>query len=71
MLYNIPSRCGVNMDASTVINLSKTCKNIVAIKEASGNIDQIIKIINNSEINVFSGDDASILPLMILVLKVY
>ena len=69
MLYNIPSRCGVNMEASTVINLSKTCKNIVAIKEASGNIDQIIKIIQNSEITVFSGDDASILPLMSIGVK--
>ena len=64
MLYNIPSRCGVNMESSTVINLRKTCKNITAIKEASGNMDQIFDIINNSDINVFSGDDASIIPLM-------
>ena len=69
MLYNIPSRCGVNMEASTVINLRNTCKNIIAIKEASGNIDQIIKIINNCDINVFSGDDASILPLMSVGVK--
>ncbi|VVU95616.1 Dihydrodipicolinate synthetase family [seawater metagenome] len=64
ILYNIPSRCGVNMLPETIINLRKTCNNIIAIKEASGSIEQTIQIKMGCDINIFSGDDALLLPLM-------
>ena len=64
MLYNIPSRCCVNMEADTIIALYHSCKNIVAIKEASGSIEQTIKLKQNCDISIFSGDDALVIPLM-------
>ena len=64
MLYNIPSRCGVNMNPDTIINLVNICNNIVAIKEASGSIDQALQIKLGCNIKIFSGDDALLLPLM-------
>ena len=66
MLYNIPSRCGVNMEPDTIINLYSVCKNITAIKEASGSLTQIRKILENCNINIYSGDDLNILPIMSL-----
>ncbi len=65
ILYNVPSRTGVNLESDTVIKLSKL-KNIVAIKEASGNLLQIQKIISNSQKDfyVYSGDDGLTLPLI-------
>lgn len=59
ILYNVPGRTGVNISTSTIIELSKI-KNIIGIKEASGNLEQIMEIIRktNSEFCVFSGDDA-------------
>lgn len=58
ILYNVPSRTGSNMEAETTIKLSKI-KNIIGIKEASGNIEQIMKVINeaNEGFAVLSGDD--------------
>mgnify|MGYP002847871684 CR=1 FL=1 len=66
MLYNIPSRCGVNMEPQTIISLYKVCKNITAIKEASGSLSQLRKIVEGCDINVYSGDDLNILPIMSL-----
>ena len=64
ILYNIPSRTGVNMLAKTVNELSQF-KNIAAIKEASGNLDQISEIINTTpNIDLLSGDDTLTLPMM-------
>ncbi|MHA1395292.1 MAG: 4-hydroxy-tetrahydrodipicolinate synthase [Promethearchaeota archaeon] len=59
VLYNVPSRTGRNIEADTTIKLSKI-KNIVAIKEASGNVGQIMKIINGTsdDFIVLSGDDS-------------
>ena len=59
ILYNVPSRTGVNMLPETVLKLSKV-PNIVGLKEASGNIEQIMKIIKivDNNFSVFSGDDA-------------
>lgn len=70
ILYNVPARTGVNVSPETVIKLSKI-KNIVAIKEASGNIHQIEKIIigTKPEFAVYSGDDGLTLPLMALGAK--
>lgn len=66
MMYNIPSRCGVNMDPDVIVNLSKICKNITAIKEASGSLTQMRKIKEDCDINIYSGDDLNILPIMSL-----
>ena len=67
VLYNVPGRTGVNMQAATTIALSDH-NNIVAIKEASGNIQQIMEILRDkpSDFTVLSGDDAITQPLMSL-----
>jgi 4-hydroxy-tetrahydrodipicolinate synthase len=57
IMYNIPKRTGVNMDAATTIALSKV-ENIAGVKEASGDIDQIMAIIQGTEeFSVLTGDD--------------
>lgn len=62
MLYNVPSRCGVNMEAETTIRLAKSSDKFIGVKEASGDIDQIKKILENTPegFDVLSGDDAMI-----------
>ncbi|WP_064611107.1 4-hydroxy-tetrahydrodipicolinate synthase [Streptobacillus moniliformis] len=64
ILYNVPSRTGVNIEVETTVELSKV-KNIVGIKEATGNIDQMIEIINRVDKNfaVISGEDNFMLPM--------
>lgn len=64
ILYNVPSRTGVNMEAETVIRLAKDFKNIAAIKEASGNLAQMATIekYTHQDFLVISGDDALALP---------
>ncbi|MDO5665394.1 MAG: 4-hydroxy-tetrahydrodipicolinate synthase [Bacteroidia bacterium] len=59
ILYNVPGRTGVNMEAETTLRLAESCSNIVAIKEASGKMDQIQQIIANRPkgFSVISGDD--------------
>lgn len=64
MIYNIPSRCGVSIEPITIANLYNNFDNIKAIKEASGSIQQTMEIIQLCQINIFSGDDALLLPLM-------
>lgn len=66
MLYNIPSRCGVNMNSDTVAYLYNKFNNIVAIKEASGSITQVMDIKSKCNIQIFAGDDSQILPIMTL-----
>ncbi|MDD3862757.1 MAG: 4-hydroxy-tetrahydrodipicolinate synthase, partial [Clostridia bacterium] len=65
ILYNVPSRTGVNISPQTVKKLSEH-NNIVAIKEASGNLEQIIEIARlcGDEMTIYSGDDALILPIL-------
>lgn len=60
VLYNVPSRTGVNMEANTVLRLANESENIVAVKEASGNMEQIEQIIDGapSHFCVISGDDS-------------
>lgn len=60
VLYNVPGRTGVNLSAETTLRLSKDFDNIVAIKEASGKLSQIERIISDAPkgFNVLSGDDA-------------
>ena len=66
ILYNVPSRTSSNIEAETTLRLAHNINNVVAIKEASGNLDQINKIIKNkpSEFSVLSGDDALTLPMI-------
>lgn len=68
ILYNVPGRTGSNLQAETTLQLAKDFKNIVAIKEASGNFEQITQIIKNKpkDFQVISGDDALTLPLIAL-----
>lgn len=60
ILYNVPGRTGVNMSAETTLRLARDCSNILAVKEASGDLEQIKTIINNAPegFHVISGDDA-------------
>lgn len=68
VLYNVPGRTGVNMTAETTLRLAREFDNIVAIKEASGNITQMDDIIKNKPTNfdVISGDDGITFPLITL-----
>ena len=68
VLYNVPGRTGVNMTAETTLRLARDFENIVAIKEASGNIGQMDEIIKNSPegFDVISGDDGITFPLITL-----
>lgn len=68
VLYNVPGRTGVNMTAETTLRIARECKNVVAIKEASGNITQMDDIIKNKPENfdVISGDDGITFPLITL-----
>ena len=60
VLYNVPGRTGVNLKAETTVRLARDCENIVAIKEASGSLEQVDEIIKNKpkRFDVISGDDA-------------
>ena len=68
MLYNVPGRTSSNISAQTALRLAKDCENIVAIKEASGNLSQIMEILRERPANfaLLSGDDAVTLPLIAL-----
>lgn len=66
VLYNIPGRTGVNIEAATVLRLIASCPNIVGIKEASGKRDQISRLLHEApaDFGVICGDDSIALPLM-------
>ncbi len=66
VLYNIPGRCSINMEAETTLRLAHDFENIVAVKEASGNFDQIKAILDGApdDFAVYSGDDSATLPIM-------
>ena len=68
VLYNVPGRTGVNMTSETTLRLANDFENIVAIKEASGNIAQMDEIIKNKPegFDVISGDDGITFPLITL-----
>lgn len=68
VLYNVPGRTGVNMTADTTLRIAKEIKNVIGIKEASGNFVQIEEIIKNKpeDFEVISGDDSITYPLMTL-----
>ena len=66
VIYNVPGRTGVNINASTVVRLAHDCPNIVAVKEASGNLVQVSEIIRDAPdgFSVLSGEDALNMPIM-------
>ncbi len=66
IIYNVPGRTGVNISPETIEKIVKECKNVVAVKEASGNLDQTTEIIARlgDRIVVLSGDDSKTLPIL-------
>lgn len=68
IMYNVPSRTGCNMLPQTVATIVKEVENVVGIKEASGNIGQVAEImqLTNGEIDLYSGNDDQIVPLLSL-----
>jgi len=68
ILYNVPSRTGMNLLPETAIIINESCKNVVAIKEASGNISQIAQLLamKQQSFEVISGNDDQTIPIMAL-----
>ena len=68
ILYNVPSRTGTNILPETAVTLCKTVKNIVGIKEASGNIGQVARLMSLADgcVDLYSGNDDQIVPIMSL-----
>jgi 4-hydroxy-tetrahydrodipicolinate synthase len=66
ILYNVPARTGVNMEAETTLQIAKEIPKAIGIKEASGNMAQIMQIVRHcpKDFLVISGDDALTLPLL-------
>lgn len=66
ILYNIPGRCGINIFPETVVRLANDVKNIVAVKEASGLLDQVsrLKAMCPADFVIYSGDDSLTLPIL-------
>ena len=68
ILYNVPSRTGMNITPATIVDLCKNVDNIVAVKEASGNFSAVAQIMHMSDgcVDVYSGNDDQIVPLLAL-----
>jgi 4-hydroxy-tetrahydrodipicolinate synthase len=68
ILYNVPSRTGCNILPETAVDMAKSVDNIVAIKEASGNISQVVKLAALAEgaLDIYSGNDDQVIPLLSL-----
>lgn len=68
ILYNVAGRTGINIEAATIANLVRDVDNIVGVKEASGNISQVAKIMSltDGKIDLYSGNDDQIVPLLSL-----
>ena len=68
ILYNVPSRTGCNLQPETIVWLAEHVENIVGVKEASGNISQIARIMNltDGKVDLYSGNDDQIVPLLSL-----
>ena len=68
ILYNVPGRTGCNIQPETAVYLAKNVKNIVAIKEASGNIAQVAKLMSLADgcIDLYSGEDGQVVPALSL-----
>ena len=71
ILYNIPSRTGVNIAPETIAELCRDVKNIVGVKEASGDFGAIATLLNLSDgnVDVYSGNDDQVVPMLALGAK--
>ncbi|OPX18115.1 4-hydroxy-tetrahydrodipicolinate synthase [candidate division WOR-3 bacterium 4484_100] len=71
IIYNVPGRTGCNIQPKTVARLADECENIVGIKEASGNLDQVSEIVRlcGSNFDILSGDDSLTFPMLALGAK--
>lgn len=68
ILYNVPGRTGCNILPETAVSIAKASKNVVAVKEASGNISQVAKLAKLSDglLDIYSGNDDQIVPVLSL-----
>ena len=68
VLYNVPGRTGVNMTAETTLRIAREFDNVIAVKEASGNISQVAKImqLTYGKIDLYSGNDDQVVPILSL-----
>ena len=68
IMYNVPSRTGCNILPETAVRLARDCENIVGIKEASGDISQVMKLAKLSKgiLDIYSGNDDQIIPILSL-----
>ncbi|MCR5703902.1 MAG: 4-hydroxy-tetrahydrodipicolinate synthase [Eubacterium sp.] len=68
IMYNVPSRTGTNILPETAVRIAKEVKNVVAIKEASGNISQVVKLAALADgcLDIYSGNDDQVVPLLSL-----
>lgn len=64
VVYNIPGRSAKNIEPSTIARMADACGNIVAVKEATGSLDQASQILSATDLTVLSGDDSLTLPLL-------
>jgi 4-hydroxy-tetrahydrodipicolinate synthase len=66
IMYNVPGRTGVNMTSATTLRIAREVRNVIGVKEASGNMEQILEILRDrpKDFLVLSGDDVWTLPLM-------
>ncbi len=64
VVYNIPGRSAKNIEPDTICRMAEACSNVVAVKDATGTIDQASQILAASDLTVLSGDDSMTLPLM-------
>lgn len=68
ILYNIPGRCGCNVLPETIVEINEKSPNVVAVKEASGNLSQVAKLASlvRGKMDIYSGNDDQIIPVMSL-----
>ena len=66
VLYNVPARTGINIDNDVVVRLREDFSNIIAIKDATGNVDNVTDLLSRCDIAVLSGDDSLTWPFMAL-----
>lgn len=68
IMYNVPSRTGCNILPATAVELAKNVENIVAIKEATGNLSQVAKLVSLADgcLDIYSGNDDQVLPILSL-----
>lgn len=68
IMYNVPPRTGLNLLPETAVRIARECKNVVGIKEASGNIDQVANLakIGRGVLDIYSGNDDEVIPILSL-----